>query len=137
MCNYQRIYKMLLNIDHYNICAPSDQLDVIKSFYVNILGLSVGYRPSLNKNGYWLYQGEKALLHLSVDDSVDIKQSGGCFNHIAFRCQAHGKILKILQKNQIKYELRELPELRQIQIFFRDPGGIRIELNYRDEVLEN
>jgi len=126
---------MLVNIDHYNICAPSDQLNVLKSFYVDVLGLSVGHRPSLRKNGYWLYQGNHALLHLSEDSAIDTKQASGCFNHIAFRCQGVSETLKTLKINQVDYELREIPDLNQIQIFLRDPCGIRIELNFLSEVL--
>jgi len=121
---------MLINIDHFNICAPAEHLSVVKSFYVDVLGLAEGYRPSFNKKGYWLYQGNKALLHLSEDNNIDTKQAGGCFNHIAFRCQELNDILKTLKTKQIEYEYRELPEINQIQIFLRDPCGIRIELNF-------
>ena len=126
---------MLLNIDHYNICAPSDLLNVLKSFYVDVLGLTVGYRPPLRKNGYWLYQGKQALLHLSENNAIDSKQSGGCFNHIAFRCQGLSEMLNTLKISQAKYEIRELPDLNQIQIFLKDPCGIRIELNFLNESL--
>jgi len=126
---------MLVNIDHYNICAPADQLNALKSFYVDVLGLSVGHRPSLRKNGFWLYQGKNALLHLSEDNSIATQQAGGCFNHIAFRCQGVSEMLKALKNNQVEYELREIPDLHQIQIFLRDPCGIRIELNFLSEVI--
>ena len=126
---------MLVNIDHYNICAPSDQLNVLKAFYVEVLGLSVGHRPSLGKNGYWLYQGKNALLHLSEDNAIDITQTGGCFNHIAFRCQGVRETLDTLKSEQVEYELREIPDLNQIQIFLRDPCGIRVELNFLNEEL--
>ena len=126
---------MLVNIDHYNICAPSEQLNVLKSFYVDVLGLSVGHRPSLRKNGYWLYQGKHALLHLSEDNDVEIQQTGGCFNHIAFRCQGANEMLKSLEDNQVEYELREIPDMNQLQVFLRDPCGIRIELNFLNEVI--
>ena len=126
---------MIVNIDHYNLCAPTEQISALKSFYVDVLGLSEGHRPTLSKNGYWLYQGKHALLHLSEDNAIESKQSGGCFNHIAFRCQGVSEMLKTLEDNDVEYELRELPDLSQIQIFCRDPCDIRIELNFLNEVL--
>ena len=43
----------LKTFEHVLILA--DDVDKTKDFYVDILGLEVGYRPDFPFKGYWLY----------------------------------------------------------------------------------
>ena len=50
--------------NHFNLRAPTALTDALKDFYVDVVGLSVGWRPPFDFPGYWLYLGEQAVLHL-------------------------------------------------------------------------
>ena len=42
-------------LGHYSVRTPD--LEASRRFYVDVLGLRVGYRPPLDFPGLWLYQG--------------------------------------------------------------------------------
>ena len=49
---------------HFSI--RTSRLEESKRFYVDILGLRVGYRPPLDFPGVWLYQGDDEADRKSV-----------------------------------------------------------------------
>ena len=70
---------------HYNIRAERGLREVLRDFYVAVVGLQAGPRP-LRSFGYWLYAGERDILHLS-EDIDEIKRRIGSdltFDHVAF-----------------------------------------------------
>ena len=58
----------IISLDHFNLSAPSAVLEELRRFYCDVLGLTVGRRPPFGSDGYWLYAGDLALVHLSVAD---------------------------------------------------------------------
>ena len=62
----------LHNLQHYTIC-PVD-LEATKDFYVNALGLEVGYRPPLSFPGYWLWSAgvPKGERQARIDDVLEL-----------------------------------------------------------------
>ena len=56
----------LKTFEHVLILA--DDVDKTKDFYVDILGLEVGYRPDFPFKGYWLYlkDNKAACIHLAM-----------------------------------------------------------------------
>ena len=54
-------------LDHYSI--RTTDLDTTRDFYVEVLGLSEGYRPTFDFPGHWLYCGERAVVHLIAGDT--------------------------------------------------------------------
>src|SRR6185312_357880 len=54
---------MALNGLNHVSTRPSD-LEATKDFYVDVLELEVGPRPTLPFPGYWLYCGKQAVIHL-------------------------------------------------------------------------
>ena len=59
----------VLRIGHVNLRGPADLIEQLRSFYVDIIGLREGPRPTFRSgsSGYWLYAGEHDVIHLSVD----------------------------------------------------------------------
>ncbi|MDR3506277.1 MAG: VOC family protein [Caulobacteraceae bacterium] len=135
-------------IGHYAV--RTGDLDASKRFYVEVLGLRVGYRPPFPFPGLWLYAGQNEgdfglvhLIGLDADDPSGLKEylgdrdtaaaGTGALDHIAFlasdwpamkrRCEAHG----------LSYAQRAVPTLGLRQVFLRDPSGVTIELNYPAE----
>ena len=140
--NYQLPTKMkIIRLDHYNITAPIERLNEIRDFYVNIIGLVEGFRPNFGRAGYWLYADDQPILHLIVPkdnaaSSTPQTQTHGYLNHIAFNCKGLPETLNQLKRHQITFQTGQISELETFQIFLKDPAGIRIELNFQGEKLE-
>jgi len=121
---------MISGINHYNLRSEARMMEVLKIFYIEIVGLHLGARPPFESNGYWLNAGEKDVLHLSEtkindDNPANIKNT---FDHMAFSAEGKDKYIKILKQRNIEFHLRVVPEIGTEQIFFKDPAGNGIEL---------
>jgi len=125
---------MIKGLNHYNLRSDAQTMEQLKEFYVSIVGLSLGNRPPFESNGYWLYAGDKDVLHLSETKNNKKKQHhvDATFDHMAF--SAHGLDLfsKRLKENNIDFYYREVPEIGTKQIFFKDIVGNGIELIFSD-----
>ena len=121
---------MISGLNHYNLRSEAKMMEILKIFYIEIVGLELGVRPAFKSNGYWLNAGQKDILHLSEtkendDNPANIKST---FDHMAFTAEDKDKYIKILEKKEIKFHLRIVPEIGTEQIFFKDPAGNGIEL---------
>jgi catechol 2,3-dioxygenase-like lactoylglutathione lyase family enzyme len=122
-------------IDHINIAAPSELLEEVKDFYCDVLGLTEGFRPNFSRDGYWLYSGEKALVHLIVSSGHHENEKQGYFDHFALRTTGLAKVLGRLDRFRIEYRTSHIAEIGLTQIFCKDPSGTGVELSFLDEPL--
>ncbi|MEW6670633.1 MAG: VOC family protein [Thermodesulfobacteriota bacterium] len=122
-------------LDHFNIRAPKEQLSRIKQFYIDVLGFNEGFRPKLSGAGQWLYAGSNAIVHLSEDENRTVRKKPDYLDHIAVRCAGVNEFAKKLNEFSIKYRVAVIPEIDLTQLFFMDPAGITIELNFKGETL--
>jgi glyoxylase I family protein len=121
--------------NHYNLRAPRELLDTLRDFYCSVVGLTEGERPPFMSFGYWLYAGGHDVLHLSEarPDEVRATQVLTTFDHVAFTCSGYSDMQAHLARHQIDFRLAEIPLTGQRQIFFRDPAGNGVELNFAIE----
>jgi len=121
---------MIEGINHYNLRADEETIEVLKDFYIEIVGLKLGHRPPFKNGGHWLYANQKDVLHLSFskNEIVNELNVNSTFDHMAFTCQDENKYIDLLTKKNIKFSIREIPEIGTRQIFFKDPAGNGIEL---------
>ncbi|NQW34840.1 MAG: VOC family protein [Methylophilales bacterium] len=121
---------MIDGINHYNLRSDIDTMESLKKFYIDVVGLTHGFRPPFESQGYWLYAGEKDVLHLSSTKEGDHKvhHVNSTFDHMAFSATDLDSFVKKLELHQIKYYFREVPEIGTRQIFFKDPVGNGVEL---------
>ena len=125
--------------DHYNLRAPRPLLDELCAFYRDVVGLTVGDRPPFRRYGYWLYAGERAVLHLGEADPADVCDSDveGTFNHASFTCTDKSEFERRLTARQVRYRTARVPLTGQVQLFFHDPAGNGVELCFAgDETAE-
>lgn len=122
----------VLGFSHYNLRAPRPLLETLRDFYVEVVGLSVGHRPPFRSHGYWLYAGEQAVLHLSeaLPGEPHTAHVQSTFDHTAFSCAGPSDYERLLSSKGIRYERAEVPATRQRQLFFSDPAGNGVELNF-------
>ncbi len=122
----------LLAFAHYNLRAPRPLLDELRDFYIEIVGLTVGPRPAFESFGYWLYAGGRDVLHLSEMRPGEQRQMGAraSFDHAAFSCSDRAAYEQLLARHAIAYRRGEVPLTGQVQLFFMDPTGNGVELNF-------
>jgi catechol-2,3-dioxygenase len=121
--------------NHYNLRADRATLDALRDFYVDVVGLQPGYRPPFRSFGYWLYVGQQAVLHLSEagpDEQRDVTATN-TFDHVAFSCTGLRETIARLQRLDIRFASDDVPGTGQHQLFFSDPAGNGVELNFAGE----
>jgi len=125
----------VMYLDHFNIRAPKGRLDEVKNFYVEILGFTEGFRPRFNSPGHWLYAGDRAILHLSEDEGRVTPKKEDFLDHIAMRCVGVNEFARKLSDRAIEFRPATVPDINLTQLFFKDPAGVTIELNFNGETL--
>ena len=128
----------LENLNHFLVVA--DDLEATRDFYVDVLGLVDGHRPPFDFAGYWIYLGDRAVVHLAEHkdylDKVDHVRDGsadtatGSIDHIAFEATGLQDMIETLEKHGVPARHRKVPDVNLHQIFVHDPNGVLIELNY-------
>lgn len=120
--------------NHYNLRADRATLDTLRDFYVTVVGLQAGHRPPFNSFGYWLYAGPDAVLHLTQAGPDEVRSAGvvNTFDHVAFSCTNLAQFEAHLQRLDIACRSSHVPLTGQRQLFFRDPAGNGVELNFAE-----
>jgi catechol 2,3-dioxygenase-like lactoylglutathione lyase family enzyme len=122
---------MILSINHIQLVAEKDLVLKLRDFYCDVVGLSEGFRPAFERFGFWLYIGDKDVLHLITPKDGDGRSSKkSSFDHVAFKAGDYEAVLKKLKTLNIPFEEKPIPEMKNHQIFLRDPAGNRVELNF-------
>lgn len=138
---------MALTLNHYSIRATD--LDAVRHFYADVLGLSVGPRPDFPFPGLWMYRGDhadpaNAVVHVIGIDRADpqgLQQylgerdeaalaGSGAVDHIAFSATGLAAMQVHLRGRGVAFRERTVPSVGLHQLFLTDPCGVVIELNY-------
>ncbi|MCC6533731.1 MAG: VOC family protein [Burkholderiales bacterium] len=117
-------------INHYNVMVSDLERSV--EFYAEVLGLDPGDRPPFSTHGAWLYLGEQPILHLSTSRKAT-SQKSDAFDHIAFTASDVAAFRAKLAQRGVKFDEFAVPDRELHQLFFRDPDGVEIELQFAGE----
>ena len=116
-------------LQHINIHAAD--VERSKDFYVRILGLRVGPRPPVESVGYWLYLGAQPVIHLvQIQADGPLAQGKSAIDHVAFHGTDLVSTRGVLHAEGVSFREAVIPHDRSIQLFFHDPDGVKIELNF-------
>jgi catechol 2,3-dioxygenase-like lactoylglutathione lyase family enzyme len=136
----------LARLGHYSIRTAD--LEASRRFYVEVMGLRVGFRPPFDFPGLWLYLGEDesdfGVVHLiGVEPGAseglssylgerpaDAETGTGPLDHIAFLANGWPDLKPRLAASGQTVVERTVPSLGLHQVFVTDPSGVTIELNY-------
>jgi extradiol dioxygenase family protein len=122
---------MILSINHIQLVAEKDLVIQLRDFYCDVVGLTEGFRPAFERLGFWLYIGDKDVIHLITPKEGDGRSSQkSSFEHVAFKRDDYLGVLKKLKSLNISFEEKPIPGMTAHQIFLRDPAGNRVELNF-------
>lgn len=114
-------------MNHFTVL--SSDLERSKVFYINVLGLTDGYRPPFAFPGAWLYAGNQAVLHIMAGRPMPAN-AAGVIDHMAFTASNLQAVISTLKQQGIHYELHRLKDLEIWQLFFYDPDGAKVELDF-------
>jgi catechol 2,3-dioxygenase-like lactoylglutathione lyase family enzyme len=123
-------------LHHIAIRTHPDELKVFLDFYRDVLGMHVGPRSMLKFPGYWLYLGEQPVVHLQGNAPADepalseLNAFQAKFNHVCFSATGIDSTRERLQRRGIEVHEQPVRGCDLYQMFFRDPGGLRLELNF-------
>jgi len=114
---------------HINVRCTD--LERSRTFYEQILGLTVGYRPPFQSTGYWLYLDDEPLIHLTQRSSSETHHAGsGNVDHIAFLAGDLEAARATLRDAGVEFREAVVPRDGTVQIFVHDPNGVQVELNF-------
>lgn len=118
-------------LDHVNI--GTCDLDASARFYAEILNLDARPAPGLPADAFrWLYDSQgRAVVHLRLLDCGD--GPTGAIHHVAFACSGKAELCARLEARGIGYRVNRLEAAGLDQVFFKDPHGILLELNFVGE----
>lgn len=134
-------------LDHYSIRTLD--IEASRRFYTGIMGFTVGFRPPFDFPGIWLYNGVQypettGVVHIIGIDPHNPQglkdylgdrdpaslQGTGTVDHMAFTATGLGDMRRRLRQHDVAFRERTVPALGIHQVFFEDPSGVTIELNY-------
>lgn len=116
-------------LDH--VTVNTADLQRSREFYGEALGLTEGARPNFDFPGAWFYLGGRPVVHLIGGAGAEASGATGAFDHVAFEAGDYEAILARLEAKGLAVGRNEVPDFRVRQLFVHDPGGVKIELNFR------
>jgi catechol 2,3-dioxygenase-like lactoylglutathione lyase family enzyme len=114
-------------MNHFTILTDDVEGTIV--FYEELLGLTAGPRPPLSMPGAWLYAGGAPVLHVvGGRDASELKP--GVIDHIAFSATDLADTLALLASRNVVHTCRRQAGSGVWQVFFDDPNGARVELDF-------
>ena len=118
-------------VNHFTVLT--DDLPGTLAFYEEFLNLKPGARPPFTFPGAWLYsdggKGKDPILHI-IAGRPKAELVKGVIDHMAFSGQGLAAALGKLKARGLAYELRQLPGYGTWQLFFHDPNGAKVEIDF-------
>jgi catechol 2,3-dioxygenase-like lactoylglutathione lyase family enzyme len=113
--------------NHFTVLT--DDVEGTVGFYRDLLGLTPGPRPPFTFPGAWLYAGGQPILHL-VGGRPREELRRGVIDHMAFSATGLRDTLGRLAARGVEHECRRIAGGGTWQLFFFDPNGARVELDF-------
>lgn len=134
-------------LDHYSI--RTFDIEASRRFYTEVMGFTAGFRPPFDFPGLWLYNGPQYpettgvvhIIGIDPDNPQGLKdylgdrdpaslEGTGTVDHMAFTATGLGDMRARLARHGVAFRERTVPSLGIHQVFFEDPSGVTLELNY-------
>jgi catechol 2,3-dioxygenase-like lactoylglutathione lyase family enzyme len=132
----------LSHIEHFLVAA--DDIDATRDWYARVLGMTSGPHPDFGFPVHWMYLSGVDVVHIGpsakIAGAIQKQYLGrtsqasahgtGAIDHIAFRAKGLRDMMVHLRKEGIDFRQRRANGQALYQLFFHDPNGIKIELNF-------
>ena len=130
----------LTQMEHFLVLTLD--IEATRDFYCGALGLSLGPRPPLQFQGYWVYLGSTPCIHIAELASYtahchaqgipvsSLAPGTGPLDHIAFNADDYDGTLARLRQHGVSVTCNDPPGAPLRQLFLSDPNGLKIEINF-------
>ena len=131
----------LSHIEHFLL--QTADMDKTREWYVKVLGMRVGPSPDFKFPVFWLYLGDKDVVHVTeggakvsenrkryVGQESQATTGSGAIDHLAFRATGLREMMAHLEALGVDFKQRQVDDQGLYQLFMFDPNGVKIELNY-------
>jgi len=131
----------LSHIEHFLL--QTADMEKTREWYVNVLGMRVGPSPDFKFPVFWLYLGDKDVVHVTqggketsanrkkyVGQQSEATKGTGVIDHLAFRATGLREMMAHLKELGVDFKQRQVDDQGLYQLFMFDPNGVKIELNY-------
>lgn len=134
-------------LDHYSI--RTQDVEASRRFYTEVMEFQIGFRPPFDFPGLWLYNGAPYpescgvvhIIGIDPNDTQGLKaylgdrdvsslNGTGSVDHMAFAASGLADMRARLKRLGVACRERSVPTLGLHQVFFEDPSGVTIELNF-------
>jgi catechol 2,3-dioxygenase-like lactoylglutathione lyase family enzyme len=137
----QGVTMPLNHLQHFLI--QSEDLEATKKWYVDVLGLKIGYTPDFKFPVYWLYLGEQDVLHITqggkavsenrktyLGQQSEATAGSGVIDHVAFHATGLDAMIEHFTSKGVEFKERQVNSQGLYQLFLFDPNGVKVELNF-------
>ncbi|NCT83917.1 MAG: diguanylate cyclase [Comamonadaceae bacterium] len=127
---------MITGLHHINLRAPAPLLATLRDFYRDVLGLQQGPRPAFASDGFWLYAGGQAIVHLSAQRADEPPRgpvdpaAPTTHDHTAFAGSDAQAMAERLRAHGVAFRESRSAVTGQHQFFLQDPAGNGVEINF-------
>lgn len=128
-------------MEHFLI--QSADIEKTRDWWVNVLGMRVGPSPDFKFPVYWLYIGDRDVLHLTqgganvtdnrmkyLGQQSTATEGSGVIDHVGFRATGLEETIARLNSLGIAFKERQVNDQGLYQLFLFDPNGVKVELNF-------
>lgn len=129
------------HLEHFLI--QTADMEATRDFYTRVLGMRVGPSPDFKFPVFWLYIGERDVIHVTagganasenrrryLGEPAAATRGSGAIDHVAFRCTGLPAMMEHLTAMGVPFTRRMVDDQGLFQLFLFDPNGIKVELNY-------
>lgn len=122
----------------FHVSIKTQKPVATQKFYKEVLGMVDAPRPPFEFPGFWLQLptsvGQVPLHfytgHAALNDDGSAPVRSGSIDHLAFTAHGFSEMRARCKKMGVPYRERTVPSLTLVQLFFYDPNGIQLELNF-------
>lgn len=118
----------LARLDHVNVCTT--QLEKLKTFYSDVLGLTPGPRPNFSFGGAWMYCGAHPAVHLVERDQLTPTSGDLRLQHFAFAADDLEGFLARLKALDVPYRVGIVEDFELCQVNLSDPDGNHLHIDF-------
>jgi catechol 2,3-dioxygenase-like lactoylglutathione lyase family enzyme len=131
----------LTYMEHFLL--QTEDIEATKDWYVKVLGMRVGPCPNFKFPVYWLYLGDRDVLHITtggknvsenrkkyVGQESETTRGSGVIDHVAFHATGLDEMIDHFTRNGVSFKERQVDDQGLYQLFVLDPNGVKVELNF-------
>jgi catechol 2,3-dioxygenase-like lactoylglutathione lyase family enzyme len=122
---------MNIKFDHLSLSAKNPEK--MRDFLIALLDLKVGSRANLSFDGYFLFAGDKDVIHI-FGQPQDVRHNfyeqtvQNIVHHISFFSDSYEDVMARITALDLGYSINQVPGALTIKIFVRGPENLIIEI---------